>query len=81
MTAVNETRFWQAVEEARIRSGSRNLQELAKKLDLIPTYFSQLRIRGNDPKADILRAIALKANISTDWMLGLTNIRERRWSS
>lgn len=81
MTAVNETRFWQAVEEARIRSGSRNLKELAKKLDLIPAYFSQLKVRGNDPKADIIRAIALKANISADWMLGLTNIRERRWSS
>lgn len=79
MQNVDETRWWSLVEDAKSKTGAKTLPELAEKLGYAPSYFQQLKVRGNDPKTDMIRTLCLKTNTSADWLLGLTNIRERRW--
>ncbi|MDD4733680.1 MAG: helix-turn-helix transcriptional regulator [Bacilli bacterium] len=51
-------------------------RDIAKILDMSQTGYSQYETETNDIPTDILKKLAKFYNTSTDYILGLTNIKE-----
>ena len=51
-------------------------KDIAKILGMSQTGYSQYETETNDIPTDILKKLALFYNTSTDYILGLTNIKE-----
>lgn len=60
------------------RRAKLNQTELAEKAGVSRQWISSLESGRTDPSASVLARLAAVLNVSADWLLGLSDTKERR---
>ena len=76
MKGIDERRWREAVYLAQ-ENTKKSLRDLSEEAGFNSFYLYTSLNKDTAPKAEMIRFIAIKSKVRTDWLFGLTNIRER----
>lgn len=76
MKGIDERRWREAVYLAQ-ENTKKSLRDLSEEAGFNAFYLYTSLSKDTAPKAEMIRFIAIKAKVRTDWIFGLTNIKER----